>query len=507
MNKMRNILDLSNQQARNFLLKEESYFNFDLPAYFNFSRLIKILSKQLKGKNLSNFYSINSDNKPLKPEYFEEVNYKLLSNKNGQYAWRPFQLIHPALYVSLVDKITEKNHWNAIIKKFKEFKQKTKIECVSLPIQSKTKASDKEEQVGQWWQEVEQKSVELSLDYAYLYQTDITDCYSSIYTHSVAWALHDREIVKNTERFNMNLIGNIIDKHLRQMSYGQTNGIPQGSVLMDFIAEIVLGYADKLLAAKIENIEEYKIIRYRDDYRIFVNNPQDAEEIIKNLTEVLIDLGLKLNDEKTIKSDNIIRDSIKPDKLYWEINNKIKLSKTVQSELYIIHALAERYPNSGSVSRQLQELYQRIKNSKKIDKNIKVLISIVVDIAFKNPRTYPIVSAILSKFFSFLKNETERKDAIERIKRKFEKLPNTGHLQIWIQRLTIKIDTSIAYEEKLCQKVKDKDVKVQLWNSDWLNNSLKIIIDSTKIIDNNKIEKLKPVIDVNEVALFKQYYN
>jgi hypothetical protein len=157
------------------------------------------------------------------------------------------------------------------------------------------------------------------------------------------------------------------------------------------------------------------------------------------------------------------------------------------------------------VSKQLQEFYQRINKRKKISENIKVLISIVVDIAFKNPRTYPIVTAIISKFFSFLKNETERKNVIERIKRKFEKLPNTGHLQIWIQRLTIKIDTTIEYEEKLCQKV--KNIKVQLWNSDWLSDSLKSIIDLTEIVDRNKIKKLALIIDANEVALFKQYYN
>jgi len=55
------------------------------------------------------------------------------------------------------------------------------------------------------------------------------------------------------------------------MTYGQTNGIPQGSVLMDFIAEIVLGYTDLELSHKINQlkIEDYQIIRYRDDYRIF----------------------------------------------------------------------------------------------------------------------------------------------------------------------------------------------------------------------------------------------
>jgi hypothetical protein len=32
------------------------------------------------------------------------------------------------------------------------------------------------------------------------------------------------------------------------MNNGQTNGIPQGSVLMDFIAEMVLGYIDECLS-------------------------------------------------------------------------------------------------------------------------------------------------------------------------------------------------------------------------------------------------------------------
>lgn len=52
---------------------------------------------------------------------------------------------------------------------------------------------DKEEQVLHWWFTFEQKSIELSLDYDYLLETDISDCYSSIYTHTIAWALHTKE--------------------------------------------------------------------------------------------------------------------------------------------------------------------------------------------------------------------------------------------------------------------------------------------------------------------------
>jgi hypothetical protein len=51
---------------------------------------------------------------------------------------------------------------------------------------------------------------------------------------------------------------------------------------------------------------------------------QDGEIITKLLTETLIDLGLKLNTQKTESTRNIIRDSIKPDKLFWIAQNHNK---------------------------------------------------------------------------------------------------------------------------------------------------------------------------------------
>jgi hypothetical protein len=37
---------------------------------------------------------------------------------------------------------------------------------------------------------VEQKSIELGLEYDYIFHTDIVDCYGAIYTHSISWAIH-----------------------------------------------------------------------------------------------------------------------------------------------------------------------------------------------------------------------------------------------------------------------------------------------------------------------------
>ena len=228
---------------------------------------------------------------------------------DGRYAWRPLQLIHPALYVSLVHQITEERNWKTIVKRFSKFTSNKKIKCMSLPIRSETKQSDKATLVSNWWRKVEQKSIELALDYQYLFVTDVSDCYGSLYTHSIVWALHDKKVAKK-KREDDKLIGNVIDWHLQDMSFGQTNGIPQGSTLMDFISEMVLGYADSQLSEKIaKSIKNYTVIRYRDDYRVFVNNPQDGEAIIKSITEVLADLGMKLNPHKTTSSHEIVRDS------------------------------------------------------------------------------------------------------------------------------------------------------------------------------------------------------
>ena len=286
------IVELSCSDARIFLLKQENYCTVGLPPYFQFNDLLKETAKVLEGKHLSDFCCGSPDN-------FDDVNHLILDNKDGRYAWRPMELIHPALYVSLVNRMTEYGHWKLICERFSCFSGNGKIECLSLPIKSLTNRKDKAEQVSQWWLEVEQKSIELSLDYEFMIRTDIVDCYPAIYTHAIAWALHTKPVAKQ-KRNDKGLTGNIIDTHIRDMRNGQTNGIPQGSVLMDLIAEMVLGYADTELTTKLKGINDYQILRYRDDYRIFVNNPQDGERILKCLTEVMIDLGLKLHPGKPL---------------------------------------------------------------------------------------------------------------------------------------------------------------------------------------------------------------
>lgn len=331
--------------------------------------------------------------------------------------------------------------------------------------------------------------------------TDITNCYPSIYTHSISWALHTEKFAKkNREK---GILGNDIDYLLQEMSYGQTNGIPQGSVITDLIAEIILGYADKLLTIKLKkyapNMIEYQILRYRDDYRIFCNNTNELDIILKCLTEILAHLNFKLNNEKTYCTSDIITNSIKKDKLY-RFKNPIPKDLNLQKQLFLIRDLGIQYPNSGSLTTLLTDFYHKqVENLNKRPNSYEQVISIVVDIMYTNPRTYPICCAILSKILKFI-NSKKRNEILNSITKKFENVANTEYLDLWLQRITIPYNKNKNYDCKLCQKLY-KDI--QIWNSQWLKKS----IDESLIIDKDKLNKLKDEFSKEEVDKFTIPYD
>jgi len=500
---MKTVLDLNSIDAKAFFLKEESYCSFELPEYFSFQTLITSLSKEIKGKTLRDCTTA------IKPKDVEGVNYTLLNNKDGKFAWRPFQLIHPALYVFLVQEITQENNWKIIQDRFKVFYANSKIECHSIPVAEENEKPDKQNQIYEWWQKVEQRSLALALEFNHLLHLDITDCYGSLYTHSISWAIHTTEEAKKPEnRDNPALIGISIDKHIQAMSYGQTNGIPQGSALMDFIAEIVLGFGDLLLTEELNKLgnTEYKIIRYRDDYRIFTNNPQQSSEIAKVLSDVLSKLNFKINSAKTHSTDDLVLGSLKPDKVHW-IYNKRK-TDNIQQWLIQLYVLGKEYPNSGSLYKETKHFLDWLQFKEKSEdgleiQSIDVLVSILINLAYNNPRLFALVAASLSFLISKIENKELQKQTILKIKNKFSQLPNTSYLNIWLQRLTIKIDPTISYSGKLCEKVIDRGLPI--WNSDWLNVKFKKIVEETEIVNNESIEKMEIIFSEEETGDLGEY--
>src|SRR5690606_33090592 len=99
----------------------------------------------------------------------------------------------------------------------------------------------------------------------------------------------------------------------------------------------------------------------------------------------------------------------------------------------------------------------------------------------------------------------KKNEILDLVLQRFEKIPNTGHIKIWLQRLTIKLDRQKQYSEKLCEKVNSPTL--QIWNSDWLEDNVKILIETTAIIDETVISDIDVVIAKEEVELFKTEYD
>ena len=499
MSTTQTLLDLSAPQARANFLRGKIYCEIEIPSYFVFDDLLDKVAKAIGDRGWADVYERKEARKR------DDVNYQLLSNKDGRYAWRQYELIHPVMYALLVNQLTEDSQWDVIRERFVEFTQANpRIRCLSLPVAPPRTGSDKALQVREWWVEVEQQSIALALDYEYALHTDVVDCYPSIYTHSIAWALHGKAATKTADGRNDNtLIGNLIDWFMQDMRYGQTNGIPQGSVLMDFIAEMVLGYADLRLAAKLQEseVDDFHILRYRDDYRIFVNSPIDGELILKSIAEVMIDLRMKLHPQKTTVSHNVVRSSIKEDK--WDWLSRRHYNKSIQKHLLTIHDHSVVHTNAGSVNRALTVFFDRLEKMKKCDYPVP-LISIAVDIAYRNPRTYPIVSAIVSRCQEFLDTKGQKKDVVARIRRRFSKVPNAGLMELWLQRICLHQGTD-DFGEPLCQLVAEK--QDHLWNNDWIKMpAVRAAVDAQSIVDRSLIATMPPVVSRQEVELFPLRY-
>lgn len=264
--------------------------------------------------------------------------------------------------------------------------------------------------------------------------------------------------------------GNKIDRLLMDMHNGQTNGIPQGNVASDLIAEMVLGYADLNLSGQLNErkINDYRILRYRDDYRIFTNSKEDAQIILLELTNVLSDLNFKLNAAKTFLSEDIIGASIKADKQFW--NQSINSRRSFFKTLLLVHDLGRRFPNSGSLVKALTHFRRRIEKLSKRPNDNAILISLIVDIMYHNPRIYPHAASILSKLLSF-ENYSEKINYLKLIHDKFEDIPNRGILEIWMQRISLNYTPKFKYQESMCKAVTDQSII--LWNCEWLKKEAK----------------------------------
>lgn len=493
---MKKLIDLSNEEARRHFLKGSSYFNADIPSYISFEPILTDVAAVLSEGSYSAFKSAN-------PNKFPNVNYNFLANKDGKFAWRPLELIHPVIYISLVNTICNSDNWRHIQKRFSEFKAGA-VDCCSAPVMSLDNQTDVAKQIRSWWQSVEQQSLIYSLEYSHILHTDVTDCYGSLYTHSISWALHGLKDGKE-KKGKKSLLGNSIDSYIQAGRYGQTNGISQGSVLMDFVAEIVLGYVDEQINSALRESTDFRILRYRDDYRIFANSDDRAEEILKVISDKLRPVGMRLGVSKTLLNRNVVEGAIKPDKLAGIDLQDLgdANARTIQKQLLRLHSFGQRFPNSGALRRLVSEFHDKISKQTERPDDLEVLVAIAADIGFVSPATFPAVAGILSHLISLASTE-EKTRLWMKVRKKMARVPYNGYLEIWLQRVTQPRSVGIQFtsDEPICKIVNGETP--DLWENGWISsNDLNKALRVSKIVVGS-VSDTEEVVQPKEVELFKE---
>lgn len=500
---MDSIISLSHEEVRRVLMSPEAYCTLELPEYFSFEEILVACDSICKKNpiwlnqrgNISRSYANQS------PGKLTDLNYEILHNKDGEYAWRPFHLVHPVLYTELVYAITSRESWREIQERFKKLQSDSRIKCLSMPPDvSKTKKANT---IINWWHDIEQASLANAISYKYLTNTDISDFYPSIYTHSIAWAIHEKRVAKSDR--GLSLLGNLIDSLLQDQQNRQTNGIAQGNVVSDLLAELLLAYADFKFLEKMDSESpdiDFKILRYRDDYRIFTQSKEDAQLILKNLTIVLQTLNLKLNSSKTMIFDDIIVGAIKPDK-YFRISHLAETDNLL-NDLLLIYDVSKKFANSGTVLRLLNKFRGRIEQLAGAPKNTPVLLSVLAKIMVRNPRAYPLIISVASALLE-PKNDDEVIAYLEKFVRLLSDLPNTAFIEIWTQRLYYKVDPSRVFTgNQLCECV--SQATGNIWNFEWMKNPERSRLEGCSIVDPNVLNNMPRTIERDEVDPFKNAY-
>lgn len=524
--KVKTIFDLSADEALDFLMQNDRYVTTEMPEYLNFDPVLAFAREHIADT------SIDKCLKDINPENMSDANYDIMLNKDGRYAVRVLSLSNPFLYYLLAREICTPEHWAAILDDFKVFGSAPHIQAVGIPVIPADKENfHKATTILNWWNRFEQMAVKLSLDYRYMFVTDITNCYGTIELQTVEKALSRKGTASE-----VNVKTDIV-RILTMLRQGRNIGLPQGSTLYDIVAEIVLGYADMLLREALERdgiTEGYEILRYRDDYKVFANDKDLLERISYTLQHVLEGLNLRLNSAKTRISDSIITDSIKPDKLAYIYNTPIYNNKKccdfdgIQKQLLFILQFGRQYPNCGQMRMLLSKLStwieeyienvaknQKSKAKPKVEakpgeedaedkktqkrpgtiiEDIMAMSAIAAQIAAENLNSAHYALKVISQMLSTISAEqvengkqASKDEIVTKVLNRLGSMQNSDYLKIWLQNLAVKAEYKGDYSfadgkgNGLCHLVCGADAN--LWNNSFLAPAYLEGFDATAVVD------------------------
>lgn len=231
-----------------------------------------------------------------------------------------------------------------------------------------------------------ERHVELTFSKKFYVETDISNFFPSIYSHSIPWALVGFTTAKRQR--NSNLWFNQVDKCVREMKRNETNGIPIGPATSNIISEAILVRIDEILRN-----EGFTFIRFIDDYTAYFDTFEEAERFIRRLGEELSHYKLLLNAKKTV-----IEALPCPTSPEWVVDLTTRIpnkDKVVPSNLirFLDYAVDKQAISpDGSVLKYAAKTIIRDIDDKTVDLVLKYLLGLCIK--------YPILIPVLNPLFN-----------------------------------------------------------------------------------------------------------
>jgi len=216
------------------------------------------------------------------------ISHRLVDHKNSI---RIFKIPHPHPYAILCQEI--KNSWNEITSIIESNWQNKKINALHV---RKMKSNpecvfcmDYSSRMG----EISDILLENAIGKKYMLRADISNCFPSIYSHSIAWAVVGRKEAFNTR--NSNTWYKKLDQAVMNAQEKESIGLPIGPHSSNVISDLILSVIDRKL---LDN--GFNFVRYIDDYQCFTDSKDKAEEFLVLLSDELSRMKLIINRKKTM---------------------------------------------------------------------------------------------------------------------------------------------------------------------------------------------------------------
>lgn len=220
-------------------------------------------------------------------------------------------------------------------------------------------------------------SIKKSVGYKYCLILDIANCYNSIYTHSISWAIcgkttAQRMYREKSERDNNYNLSAELDKHMRYLKNNETNGIIVGPYISRIFSELLLARIDK----ELRN-EGFKFTRYVDDYKFFFRTELEARLQLPKISRILSTYNLSLNESKT----KIVEF---PYNTFSDINTILKNAYDEDSIFGVLNKAGELH-NSGEKGAYKYAL-KMISNKEIPSEQIDIVLPLLVNIMLLDPK-------------------------------------------------------------------------------------------------------------------------